>query len=64
MNVARASILSREESSPAIKAKKIMDYVKEYGKITDEEIQVLLDMKKTRVFNLAKQMREMELIEA
>ncbi len=44
--------------------KKILNYIQEHGKITDEEIQSLLNLKKTRAFTLAKQMRGMGLISA
>ena len=44
--------------------KKILDYVKENGQITDIEIQELLGLKKTRAFTLAKQMRDEGLIKA
>ena len=66
MNTAQAEDHSRIESSPVITAQmtKILEYIQEHGKITDEETQVLLDLKKTRAFTLAKQMREMGLIEA
>ncbi len=41
---------------------KILDYINEHGHISDEEIGVLLELKKTRIFNLTTQMREMGLI--
>ena len=40
----------------------ILNYIEENGSITDLQIQDILELKKTRAFNLAKQMREMELI--
>ena len=42
--------------------KKVLDYISEHGQITDEAIQTLLGIKKTRAFELMKQMRNMELI--
>lgn len=42
----------------------ILDYIRENGSITDVKIQELLGLKKTRAFNLAKQMREMGIIKA
>lgn len=65
-NTAQVKDHYRIESAPAIttQMKKILEYIQEYGKITDEEIQTLLDLKKTRTFTLAKQMREMGLLEA
>ena len=42
---------------------KVLDYISEHGQITDEEVQSLLGIKKTRAFELMKQMREMGLID-
>lgn len=42
----------------------ILDYIRGNGSITDVKIQELLGLKKTRTFNLAKQMREMGIIKA
>ena len=42
--------------------RRILDYIHEHGQITDDEIQALLGIKKTRVFTLVKQMREMGLL--
>ena len=41
---------------------KVLDYISEHDQITDEEVQSLLGIKKTRAFELMKQMRNMELI--
>lgn len=53
-----------KESRPVItvQMQKILDYIEENGRITDPEIQELLDLKKTRSFTLAKQMRDEGLI--
>ncbi|MBQ6123609.1 MAG: putative DNA binding domain-containing protein [Clostridia bacterium] len=66
MNAARAAQPPRGGSSPAITAqmRKILDYIGAHGQITDEEIQALLDIRKTRAFTLARQMRDMDLIAA
>lgn len=40
----------------------ILDHIANNGHITDEEIGSLLYLKKTRIFNLTKQMRELGLI--
>jgi ATP-dependent DNA helicase RecG len=53
-----------EETDITPQMQTIMDYIKENGSITDIKIQELLDLKKTRAFNLAKQMREMGIIKA
>lgn len=41
---------------------KILDYIMENGQITDKEISDLLQLKKTRTFTVAKQMRDLGLI--
>jgi ATP-dependent DNA helicase RecG len=53
-----------EETDITPQMQTIMDYIKENGSITDIKIQQLLGLKKTRSFNLAKQMREMGIIKA
>ena len=64
MNTVRAKEQPHVKSSPAIteQMRKILDYIHEHGQITDEGIQTLLGLKKTRAFTLAKQMREMKII--
>ena len=42
--------------------KKVLDFISEHGQITDETIQTLLGIKKTRAFDLMKQMRTMGLV--
>ena len=66
MNAAQAEAHHRDHNAPVIttQMQKVLDYIQAHGQITDEEIQSLLDLKKTRAFTLAKQMREMGLIEA
>ena len=43
---------------------RIVDFIKEKGRITDLEIETLLGLKKTRAFTIAKRMRDMGLIES
>ncbi len=43
--------------------KTVMDYLTEYGEMTDEDLQELLNIKKTRAYLLARQMSENGLIE-
>ncbi len=43
--------------------KTVMDYLAEYGEMTDEDLQELLNVKKTRAYLLARQMNENGLIE-
>ena len=64
MNAAQTKEPDRRETSPVItgQMRRILDYIHEHGQITDDEIQALLGIKKTRVFTLVKQMREMGLL--
>jgi ATP-dependent DNA helicase RecG len=41
----------------------VLDYITEHGQITDDEVQSLLGIKKTRAFDLVKQMREKGLVQ-
>ena len=43
--------------------KTVMDYLAEYGEMTDEDLQELLNIKKTRAYLLARQMHENKLID-
>ena len=65
-NTARAEDRSNKKPSHAVteQMRKILDYIQAHGRITDEEIETLLDLKKTRAFTLAKKMRDMALIAA
>ncbi len=64
MNTAAANG-SQAEANAALppQMQKILDYIKENGKITEKEISDLLGLKKTRTFTLAKQMRDLGLIQ-
>lgn len=44
--------------------KTVLDYLEMHGQITDPELESLLGVKKTRVFNLTKEMKERGLIES
>lgn len=43
--------------------KVVLDYLDEYGEMTDEELKELLNIKKTRAYHIARQMNEEGLIE-
>ncbi|MBD5096818.1 MAG: transcriptional regulator [Lachnospiraceae bacterium] len=43
--------------------KKVLAYIAEHGQATDVEIEQLLDIKKTRLYNLTREMSEMKLIQ-
>ncbi|MDO4328935.1 MAG: putative DNA binding domain-containing protein [Lachnospiraceae bacterium] len=53
-----------KSAPPAVtpQMKTILDYLAEYGEMNDEELQELLNVKKTRAYLLARQMREYGLI--
>ena len=54
------------EKAPVVftpQMKHVMEYLAEYGEMTDEDLQELLNIKKTRAYLLARQMNENGLIE-
>ena len=61
MNAAADEVI-KQDNVITPQMKKILDYISEHGQITDEAIQALLGIKKTRAFDLMKQMRNMGLI--
>ena len=63
-NMNKASAAAPKTASPVTaQMQQILDFIAEQGQITDEEVQTLLGIKKTRAFNLMKQMRELELVQ-
>ena len=56
-----AAAAPKQASPVTAQMQKVLDYISEHGHITDEEVQSLLEIKKTRAFELMKQMRNMEL---
>lgn len=62
-NMNAISAAAPKQASPVTaQMQKVLDYISEHGQITDEEVQSLLGIKKTRAFELIKKMREMGLI--
>ena len=61
MNAAADEVI-KQDNVITPQMKKILDYISENGQITDEAIQNLLGIKKTRAFDLMKQMRTMGLV--
>lgn len=47
---------------PNAQQQKVLSYVQEHGKISDEELQVLLDVKRTRGYLIAKEMLDKNLL--
>ena len=62
MNAVAAAV-PKQASPVTAQMQKVLDYISAHGHITDEEVQSLLGIKKTRAFELMKQMREMELVQ-
>jgi len=56
MNTAKEESASYVRNSVTPQMQQILDYIKEHGNISDEEVQNLLNVKRTRAFNLTKQM--------
>ncbi len=62
-NMNTAALSEASTKIPAtLQMQSILDYISDHGYITDEKIGSLLNLKKTRIFNLAKQMRELGFI--
>ena len=60
MNVAPDNV---QKSGVTPQMQKVLSFISEHGQITDAEVQSLLGIKKTRAFNLIKQIRDMELVQ-
>ena len=59
-------VLEKSEKAPVVitpQMKMVIDYLTEYGEMTDEDLQELLNIKKTRAYLLARQMSENGLID-
>ena len=57
------AVASTQIPSPiTTQMQKILDYIKVNGQINEQEIETLLGIKKTRIYNLTKQMRDLGLI--
>lgn len=68
MNAASAGAENAAEAKPTApiitpQMKTVLEYLKEYGKMRDEDLQKLLHIKKTRAYLLTRRMREEGLIE-
>ena len=54
---------SKQDSPVTAQMQKVLNYISVHGHITDEEVQFLLGIKRTRAFDLMKQMRNMGLVQ-
>lgn len=62
MNAAKGNIASPTKISVTPQMQVLLDYLKEHGDISDEKVQALLNVKRTRAFNLTKQMSDAGLV--
>lgn len=62
MNAARNGNI-QQGSAVTPQMQKLLSYISEHGPITDEAVQTLLGIKKTRAFDIMKQMQKMGLIQ-
>jgi ATP-dependent DNA helicase RecG len=62
MNAAKGNVISGVKDTLTPQMQLLLDYLKEHNDISDEEVQTLLNVKRTRAFNLTKQMSDAGLI--
>jgi len=62
MNAAKKNVISGVKDAVTPQMQILLDYLKEHGDISDEDVQTLLNVKRTRAFNLTKQMSDAGLI--
>lgn len=62
MNTSTSINTAKTSKKVTVQKQKILDYIAKHGHITDEEIQKLLELKRTRTYVLTKQMCEEGLI--
>lgn len=61
-NMNEASPLTSDESAITNQMRRVIDYITDNGQATDSEIEVLLDIKHTRVYNLMREMKDLGII--
>lgn len=62
INVAKEGLASQLKNLVTPQMQTLLDYLKQNGRVSDEGVQALLNIKRTRAFNLTKQMSELRLI--
>ena len=62
MNTAKENLASQVKYLVTPQMQILLDFLKEHEGISDEKVQSLLDIKRTRAFNLTKQMSELGLV--
>lgn len=61
-NMNEASPLTSDESAITNQMHRVIDYITDNGQATDAELEELLDIKHTRVYNLMREMRDLGII--
>lgn len=61
-NMNEASPLAPDESRITYQMRKVLDYIADNGQATDTELEEILDVKHTRVYNLTREMKELGLL--
>ena len=61
-NMNEASPLAPDESKVTYQMRKVLDYIADNGQATDAELEEILQVKHTRVYNLTREMKELGLI--
>ena len=57
-----ASPLAPDESKVTYQMRKVLDYIADNGQATDTELEEILQVKHTRVYNLTREMKELGLL--
>ena len=61
-NMNEASPLAPDESKVTYQMRKVLDYIADNGQATDTELEEILEVKHTRVYNLTHEMKELGLL--
>ena len=61
-NMNEASPLAPDESKVTYQMRKVLDYIADNGQATDTELEEILQVKHTRVYNLTREMKELGLL--
>ena len=62
INAAKGNLVSSIKNFLTPQMQTLVDYLKEHEEVSDEEVQALLGVKRTRAFNLTKQMSDAGLL--
>ena len=61
-NMNEASPLTPDESKVTYQMRKVLDYIADNGRATDTELEEILEVKHTRLYNLTREMKELGLL--